>query len=81
MSMTLGNVHRHFSNYKENELVLQLTLLDCGVSKCVKQKTSNKQSWVQKTVSKIMDYRKLCSYRDAANSFLELRVLLNVSGG
>ena len=79
LSITLSNVDKLFWNYKENELTVQFKLLDQGISKCVHKNPMI--TWVQKTVDKITEYRRLCDYSDAANSFLELKKLLKLSGG
>lgn len=79
LSMTLSHVDSYFQNYNENELSLQFELLDQCISYCVHQKPII--TWVQETVDKITDYRRLCDYSDAANSFLELKKSLKLSGG
>ena len=79
LSMTLANVDRHFKNYRKQELENELRVLFDGVNKCLCQSPSD--NWIHHVVLKIEDYRKLCGYRYAANSFLELRDSLNLIKG
>ena len=79
LSMKLGEIDKHFKNYETSELATQLNVLFCGINKCINQQMSD--SWIDRSVKKIADYRELCSYHDAANYFLELRNFLQLSGG
>ena len=79
LSMTLGDVDTHFKNYEEWDLTPQLQLLFRGINTCMNQQLSDK--WIQHSVQKISEYRQLVGYRDAANWFLQLRDLLNLSDG
>ena len=79
-TITLGDVDRHFGKYRESgELKTQLQLLFHGVNECMHRKEGEK--WIQRSVDKIVNYCQLCGYRDAANSFLELRDLLKLTKG
>ena len=87
-TITLGDVDKHFKSYNESDIVTQLNLLLHGVNECnqlmcsiqgVHQPLQN--HWIPHSVQKIVDYRQLCRYRDAADSFLWLRDVLNLSGG
>ena len=79
LSMTLGDVDRVFHDYEPLQLEEQLRLLHRGVSQC--GGLNLRDHWIPKAVKKLEDYRKLCGYREAANSFLKLRELLKLSGG
>ena len=79
LTMTLHDVDQQFSSYGGQDLKTQLKLLFCGINECTHQQRSD--HWIQRPVQKILHHRQLCSYRDAANSFLELRDLLKLSGG
>ena len=78
-TMTLGEVDTHFKNYQKRELTTQLKLLYDGINTCMKQQLSD--NWIQDSIQKVSDYRQLCGYHDAANAFLQLRDLLNLSEG
>ena len=79
LSMTLGDVDRVFHHYEPRQLREQLQLLHSGVCRC--GDLNLRDHWIPKAVKKLEDYRKLCSYREAANSFLKLRELLKLSEG
>ena len=77
-TITLGDVDKHFG-YDRNGLLGQLKLLFHGVNECSKKNLDDK--WIEHSVEKILNYRQLCGYRDAANSFLKLKDLLKLSKG
>ena len=79
LSMTLANVDRHFKCYKKQELENELKVLFDGINKCLCQSLSD--NWIRHVVLRIEDYRKLCGYRKAANSFLKLRDSLKLTKG
>ena len=80
LSITLGEVDAHFRNYgTSGEIATQLKLLFSGINACLGRKPTD--NWIGQSVQKIAEYRKLCSYRDAANSFLGLKGFLQLSGG
>ena len=79
LSMTLGDVDRVFHHYEPRQLEDQLQLLHRGVCQC--GGLNLRDHWIPKAVKKLEDYRWLCGYREAANSFLQLRELLKLSGG
>ena len=70
---------KHCQIFEEKQLVHELKALSAGVAKCLKQ--PNDDQWIHPSVRRIEEYRKLCGYRDAANSFLELRDSLNLRNG
>ena len=78
-TITLGDVDRLFGMYGESGLTTQLKLLFHGVNECTNRQLGD--GWILRSVKKITNYRQLCSYRDAANSFLKLRDLLKLSRG
>ena len=79
-TITLGDIDRHFGKYRESgELKTQLQRLFHGVNECTHHRM--RDNWIQHSVDKIVKYRQLCGYRDAANSFLELRDLLKLTKG
>ena len=80
LSLTLSDVDKHFKNYGERKLIPELKLLCHGINECMNHQQLS-DHWIQHSVQKISKYRQLCSYRDAANSLLELRDLLNLSEG
>ena len=79
LSMTLGEVDSHFKDFEERDITTQLKLLFHGINECIKQQLSDHR--IQQSVQKISEYWQLCSYRDAADSFLQLRDLLKLSEG
>ena len=86
LTITLGDVDKHFMSYDKRDIITQLNLLLQGVNECnslthgdAHQLLGN--DWIPCSVQKIVDYRQLCYYRDAADSFLRLREVLNLSGG
>ena len=79
MSMTLANVDRHFQCYSKQQLGNELKVLFDGVNKCLCKSPSD--NWIHHVVLRIEDYRKLCGYRNAANSFLKLRDSLKLTNG
>ena len=78
-TITLGDVDRHFGMYGESGLTTQLKLLFHGVNECTNRQLGD--DLILRSVEKITNYRQLCSYRNAANSFLKLRDLLKLSRG
>ena len=79
LSMTLANVDRLFGPYTIPQLEHELKLLLHGVNKCLCQSLSD--NWIHHVVLRIEDYRKVCRYQDAANSFLKLRDSLKLTKG
>ena len=78
-TITLGDVKKYFKDYSPHSLATQLKLLFEGVSEIYPVEMSN--CWIERSVQKIMQYRDLCTFRDAADSFLELRNLLKLTEG
>ena len=74
LSITLGEVDRCFQDFTEDEITFEIKHL----SVCLMQQQSS-DGWVQEGVCKIVEYRKLCSYRNVATSFLKLKGLLGIS--
>ena len=79
LSLKLGEVDAHFKGYETKELATQLKILFHGINKCINVQLSD--YWIDESVKKIAVYRELCDYRDAANSFLDLRNFLHLSEG
>ena len=82
MSITLSDVDEYFGSYGGSDLTVQLRTLFRGINECTagtQQKCND--DWIQRSVKKIEHYRQLCGYRDAANYFLKLRDLLELSIG
>ena len=81
LSITLGEVDTHFMIYETSgEPKTELRLLFTGLNECLGMKATD-DPWIGQAVRRISEYRKLCTYRDAANSFLELKAFLQLSGG
>ena len=80
-SMTLSYVDKHFSQYKGElqRLERELENLFCGVNSCCGEKRD--PSWIHQRVTRMMEYWRLCAYREAANSFLKLRDSLELTKG
>ena len=78
-TITLGDVDKHFGRYDGSDLSRELKLLFHGVNECTKQNLDD--NWIHRPVMKILNYQQLCCYRDAANSFLNLKHLLKLSKG
>ena len=79
LNITLSDVDRYFGSYGDNDLTAQIRTLFDGVNECTENKF--KDYWNSRLVQKVVDYRLLCSYQDAANSFLKLRDLLQLTQG
>jgi hypothetical protein len=77
-SMTLADVDRHFKQYQGLELESQLMSLFQGINACLCQKHSG--AWIKSTARRIHDYWDLHSYQVAANTFLQLRSALHLTG-
>ena len=80
-SMNLFDVDRYFSMMSGPELELELKALLSGVNMCVRQASRPNVDWICQRVKQIMVYRKLNAYCFAANLFLELRDVLNLTEG
>ena len=79
LSITLGKVDSHFRNYETSgDIITQLKLLFTGINECLGMQASD--HWIDRSVQRIAEYRKLCSYRDAAKSVLKLKAFLQLSG-
>ena len=78
--MPLVEVDQHFKNYKEVELEQELAKLLSGIHKCIPQHSSC-GDWIHDRVHRIVDYLKLCKYREAANYFLDIRNSLELTQG
>ena len=82
LSMTLSSVDNHFENYlTESELVSELKILFHGVHQCIAENSSPNHHWIKDRVIQIVNYRKLCEYCDAGNSFLKLKESLKLTKG
>ena len=79
LSMTLKDVDQCFATFSEEQLVHELTILSAGVAMCLMQ--PHDDGWIRRSVHRVAEYRKLCDYRNAANSFLKLRDSLNLMKG
>ena len=79
LTMTLGDVDKHFKNYGQTHITTQLRILLCGVNKFSHLHLSG--HWIPCSVQKIMNYWQLQSRCDAANSFLELVTCLKLTNG
>lgn len=87
-SITLTDVDRKFHSLSEKKVAFEIKQLFCGIMTCqqlvskakVMPTQPNDCDWIEGVVERIADYRKLCSYRDAAISFLKLRDSLGISG-
>ena len=80
-SITLSDVDKHFKGMEgmEAKLETDLKCLFCGINECLK--ASKDYTWIHKAVARIRDYWRLCDYRKAADSFLELKNALNLTKG
>ena len=80
-AMVLSNVDKHFSQYKGElkRLKGDLESLFHGVNACNEGDTDS--SWIHQVVTRMMEYWRLCEYREAANSFLKLRDSLELTKG
>ena len=80
-SITLSEVHRHFSQYKGEKLRLERELqnLFCGVNACHRE--CRDSSWIHQTAARMMEYWRLCENLATANSFLKLRNSLELTKG
>ena len=77
-SMTLVDVDRYFKQYQGLELESQLMNMFQGINACLRQKHSG--AWIKSTARRIHDYWDLHSYQVAANTFLQLRSALHLTG-
>lgn len=80
-SMTLSDVDKHFYQYKgeQQRLERELKSLFHGVNKCCEM--NGDSSWIHQAVTRIAEYWRLCTYREAAHCFLRLRVSLDLTRG
>ena len=78
-TITLGDIDKHFGRYDTSNLLGQLKLLFHGVNECTNKNLDDK--WIVRPVGKIFNYWQLCGYREAANSFLKLKDVLELSKG
>lgn len=79
MSITLSDVDKYFGRFGGSDLTVQLKTLFRGINECTAG--TRNDDWIQRSVKKIEDYQQLCGYRMAANYFLKLRDLLELSRG
>ena len=77
-TIKLANIDRYFKQYQNQKLDLQLMNLFDGINACLGQQ--NDGAWIKQVVQHIITYWNLCNYRDAANTFLQLRSTLNLKG-
>ena len=78
MSIPLSDVDKYLKTSNE-ELESELKALSHGVSMCLCKACDD--SWIHRSVCKIIEYRKLCAYGKAANLFLKLRDSLKLNKG
>ena len=78
-SMKLADVDKFFKHYQGQQLESQLMSLFRGVNACIKQYEST-GNFIKMAVHRMNEYWNLCKYQEAANTFLELRFVLNLKG-